>query len=201
MGGKPFPKSIGINEGRIEGLKSPVHFDDYILIRDIKNIECPKGYNHRLFGNQYYIGFRIGYELGQKLRSSLKNDTNSQMPLGKKIECLSFLLEIQKSTCKENQTQPYINNIKYWNESLIPVPIAKDIQALLSENKIQRAIDKLLLYYKKNFYLKSLKEFYLFDQRLKNLRKEKKTNKKYDIAKELQKLKVELQNWVSIFKK
>jgi hypothetical protein len=197
MGGILHPTAKGIVIGRITGLKNSVSIVEYILSIGVKSIEIPEYYTSP--GTEYYIGFGTGYELGQKLRIILENDNSNQMSLDKKIEYFSFLLEKQE-ICRENLIQPYLNNIKFWGQSNIPCSIIEDVQILLNKNKIQRAVDTLFLYYKDNFYLKSLKEFYEIHKKLKDIRKEKKLNKKYNISEELGKIKAELQSWISSIK-
>ncbi len=188
------PTIKGIYDGRIKGLNSSVHITQYILNNRIKESKIPEPYTSP--GIEYYIGFGTGYELGQKIRAVLENDISSKMLLNDKIKYFTFLLEKQE-ICRENLTQSFLDNIKHWDEFNIPSTITNDIKVLLKEKKIQRSIDTLFSYFKNNFNLKSLVEFYKIYDRLKKIREEKKKNKEYIISKELEKVKSEIQNWIN----
>ncbi|NMH89016.1 hypothetical protein [Flavivirga algicola] len=188
------PTTKGILDGRIIGLNSSVHITSYILKNGIKDPKTPNCYTSNQI--KYYVGFGTGYELGQKIKVLLENDTSSKIPLNEKIECFSFLLEKQE-ICREDLTQSFLDNIEHWEASNIPLSVIENIKTLLKENKIQRSVDTLFLHFKENFNLRPLMEFYRVYDRLKKIRQEKKNNKAYVVADELEKVKVEVQNWIS----
>lgn len=195
MGGMLHPTSKGILIGRLVGLNSTISITEYIITFGIKSIEIPEYYTSP--GTEYYIGFGTGYEEGQKLRMLLENDTSSQISLEEKITCLSFLLKKQENCRLIITIQSFLDNTKYWNEFRIATGTIDAIQALLEENKIQRAVYKLLIYLKERFYLKALMEFYEVYSNLENARSKKKDNKDYEIEKELERIKIEVQNWIN----
>ncbi|PKV53079.1 hypothetical protein ATE84_5214 [Aquimarina sp. MAR_2010_214] len=189
------PTAKGIFDGRIKGLNNSVHITMYVD-NGIKGLKIPDYYTSP--GIEYYIGFGTGYEQGQKLRVLLEKDSSSQMSLDEKTECLSFLL-IKQETCRLIlSTESFLDNIKCWEEFNIPKTTIDEIQNLLKENKTQRAVDKILIYLKEKFYLKSLMEFYTIYDELKRIRQKKKKNKEYIIIEELEKIKIEIQNWISL---
>ncbi len=188
------PTTKGILTGRIVGLNNSINITGYILKVGKGNIEIPDYYTSP--GIEYYIGFGTGYELGQKLRGLLEKDTSSQLSLDKKIECFSFLLKRQE-ICKVNlTTQSFLDNIKYWEEFTISSAIIDEVQSLIKQNKTQRAIYKLISYFKEKFYLKALMEFYEIYASLEKLRAEKRKNKEYFTGEELEKIKTEVLTWI-----
>ncbi|MDH7447600.1 hypothetical protein [Aquimarina sp. 2201CG14-23] len=194
MGGMLHPTAKGILDGRIKGLNNAVHITTYIIDNGKEELEIPNYYT--LPGIEYYIGFGTGYEQGQALRMVLEKDSSSQITLDEKIECLSFLLKKQETCGLIVSTESFLDNIKYWGAFKFSKTNIDELQNLLKENKVQRAVDKMLIYLKENFYLKSLIEFYQIWDRLKNIRQEKKKNKEYIITEELEKIKIEVQNWI-----
>ncbi|SEL14621.1 hypothetical protein SAMN04487910_1852 [Aquimarina amphilecti] len=189
------PTAKEILVGRITGLNSAISITEYMLTFGMKNIEIPEYYTSP--GTEYYIGFGTGYEQGQKLRSLLKKDVSSEMSLSQKIKCLSFLLKKQETCRLVLSTQSFLDNTKYWKELEISKTIIDEIQNLLKENKIQRAVYKMLIYLKERFYLEALMEFYEVYLNLENARSRKKNNKEYEIGLELEKIKIEVQNWIN----
>ncbi len=187
------PTSKGIIDGRIIGLNNSIHITSYILNNGRENLKVPDYYSSP--GVEYYIGFGTGYELGQKIRKLLEQDTSSKMLLNEKIKCLTFLLEKQE-ICREDVTQSFLDNIKYWDEFDISLNIINEIKILLEENKIQRSVDKLFSYFKDNFRLKPLMQFYEVRNQLKKIREQKKKNKEYLISERLEKIKAEMYYWI-----
>lgn len=196
MGGMLHPTAKGILDGRIKGLNSSVHITLYIIDNEMKGFKIPDYYT--LPGTEYYIGFGAGYEQGQKLRGILEKDTSNQMSLDEKVKCLSFLLKKQETCRLILTTESFLDNIKYWEEFNIPKITIDEIQDLLKENKVQRAVNKIFIYLVGKFYLKSLMEFYTIYEKLKEVRQEKKKNKKYNIIEELEKIKTEIRYWISL---
>ncbi|WP_299189376.1 hypothetical protein [uncultured Aquimarina sp.] len=196
MGGMFHPTSMGIIDGRIIGLNNSVDITRFIINNGLKEIKMPDHYT--LPGTEYYIGFGTGYELGQIMRKLLEKDTTSKMPLSKKIDCLSFLLKKQEGCRLILSTDSFLDNIKCWDELNISKTIVNDIQSLLKENKVQRAVNKILIYLKDRFYLKASIEFYPIYEKLLNLRQKKKKNKDFVITEELEKIKIEIQSWIRL---
>ncbi|AXT49450.1 hypothetical protein D1818_00930 [Aquimarina sp. BL5] len=196
MGGMFHPTSKGIVDGRIKGLNNSVDITRFMIDNGLNELKMPEYYT--LPGTEYYIGFGTGYELGQKLRDLLENDTTCKMPLDEKIECLSFLLKKQEGCRLILSTDSFLDNIKHWDEFNISKTVINDIQNLLKENKIQRAINKILIYLKDRFYLKTSMEFYPIYEKLINLREEKKKDEEFVITEELEKIKMEIQRWISL---
>lgn len=88
MGGMFHPTSKGIVDGRIKGLNNSVDITRFMIDNGLNELKMPEYYT--LPGTEYYIGFGTGYELGQKLRDLLENDTTCKMPLDEKNR-MSFL--------------------------------------------------------------------------------------------------------------
>ncbi len=195
MGGMFHPTSKGVFDGRIIGLNNSEDITLYIINNGVNQLKIPVNYTSP--GIEYYIGFGTGYEEGQKLRVLLEKDTSNQMSLNKKIECLSFLLKKQETCRLLLSIESFLDNIKYWGEFSISNATIEEVEKLLNEDKIQRAINKVFIYLKKRFYLKSLIEFYIIYQALKKIREKKKKDKEYAVIKELEKIKIEIRNFIS----
>lgn len=187
------PTAKGIVDGRIKGLQSALHVTMHIVTNGIKKIEIPKPYKEP--GIEYYIGFGSGYEQGQKMRLFLENDTSSKMSLNEKIACFTFLLKKQE-ICHHNLSQLFLDNSKHWADFNIPLTNKNHIINLLHEDKIQRAIDTLLLFFKNNYQLKSLMNFYPISQKLKQIRLEARINKTKNIKENMEILKIDIINWI-----
>ena len=193
MGGMLHPTAKGIIRGEIAGLNNDIPITNYILKVGVEGIKLPNHYT--LPATTFFIGFGTGYELGQKLRIILEKDTTSQMSLHEKVDCYSFLLEKQE-ICRGGFNKSFLLHIMHWDTSGIPIVIIKEVEELLNENKIQRALDRLVMYFKDNFYLKSLKEIYPLREELKEFRDKKRGDKKYDIIKDLEGLKPKIRAWI-----
>ncbi|UII26729.1 hypothetical protein LVD15_26110 [Fulvivirga maritima] len=189
MGGMLHPTTKGKLDGQIEGLNSSGDITSYVLNKGQHKLSQ---YNSQ---SGYLVGFGAGFENGQKLRTTLKEDVSCKLPFSEKVKCLSFLLE-QQLGFREDYTQIFIDNLSRWEETDVANNIKSKTKSLLQENKIQRSVDTLILHFKEHYQLKSLMEFYPVYDKLKRLRKEKKHNKAYSIYAELEALKNEIKLWV-----
>lgn len=194
MGGMLYSTTEGVMYGIIAGLENSEDISQHVIKNGTDNLEIPDSYTKPV-EVEYYIGYGTGYEQGQNLRKLLKNDISNPMSLEDKVSCLSFLLREQRS-CRQNLTQSFVDNIKFWGIDEVPSSVKEEIQGLLQGFKVQQAVDQLISHYKKNFQLKSLKKFYSVYKKLKEIRQQKKTNKKYLITEDLEKLKKEI--WMHI---
>lgn len=197
MGGEYLPQTRGKIDGRKIGLKNDITIVQYNLNpeNEIRDLKLPKPYGPST-EMQYHIGFDKGYLEGQKLRILLKNNIENNMSSDEKIACCGYLLSKQE-ICRTNVLEIYIQNIKYWDTSILPSEIAKTAQKFLIEKKIQRAIDEIYNYYNEHYNLKGLKEFDEIFQHIKDIRNQKKINKNFNSNKELEKLESKIQNWIN----
>lgn len=114
------------------------------------------------------------------------------MSFEERVNCCGYLL----SNLECDQFKIYLQNLKYWDNAILPSDIVKSSQDFIAINKIQRAIDEIGNYYKRNFNLKDIMEFEKIPLQLKEIQNQKKEHKNWNSNEAFEKLVVVINSWI-----
>ncbi|MEO1033562.1 MAG: hypothetical protein AAFX55_19400 [Bacteroidota bacterium] len=183
-----------IIKGEIEGLKIGIN-TDLILREHTRNLQYEK------LEGEWLIGFGVGFNKGQIIRSKLKEKAG-ETTLNERVKAVLYLLEDVSYDKFEIDFRTYLKNVENWESKHLSKNIIIEVKSLIKIDKLQRALMKIKEFYQKEKALTAMMQYSHFPNRLSRLRQDKQrdniTGRTYLLEK--QKIKLDLERWIEINK-
>lgn len=176
--------------GEIEGLKIGID-TDLILWEHTRNLDYDK------LEGEWLIGYGVGFNKGQNLRSILLTHTTNEV-IDEEINAILFLLESVSYADFEPLLLKYLENIKNWRSKKITPHVVSEVESFIARNKLQRALQVVTHFYETHRNLIALIEYSELSDKLYSIRQNKQLNKieSDDYLEQNQRVKLDLQNWI-----
>ena len=155
--------------------------------------------NYDEIEGEYLIGIGVGFTKAQQIRERIKLK-NENLSFEDKVKYFKFLIQTHANRYNifEEVSNKFLENIDEWGKEEIPEEICNEVNSLLIENKIQRAIDRIYDFNYAEFRLKSIIEYEKMTILLPQLRDQKKKGEINSEESKRGKVEIEnqLRNWV-----
>ena len=187
---------IPLIEGEIFGFRIGIK-TDLLLWEHCQQLAMEK------MDNEYLVGIGVGFTKAQSVRIQLKKK-NNKLTFERKQELYEFIVNkyLEEFIRFYEISNGYLDHIELWGERGIPLKICNEVDSLLGDGKIQRAIDKVNRFYTEQFRLEGLIAFQDVYTSLGKLREKKKKGEistgEYAIKR--QKIELSLRSWISKWK-
>ena len=183
-----------IVKGEIEGLKIGLD-TDLILWEHTRTLEYDK------LEGEWLVGFGVGFNKGQTIRKKLAENANDKT-LKKRVSSILFLLvEIPYSEF-ETVLLNNLENLESWGTERLTKEIVSEVESLIEQDKLQRALTQIKIFYENQKKLIALMNYSKLPSELSKLRESKQHNEINNVVYLLkkQKIKFELKRWIEINK-
>ncbi|MHA7059516.1 hypothetical protein ACWGOQ_0019985 [Aquimarina sp. M1] len=161
--------------------------------------EHSKNLNYNEIKGEYLIGIGVGFTKAQQIRGKLKQ-IKSSLGFEEMVKLYKHLIlkHIHRYGEFNEISDNFIKNIDNWAKEKIPEQIKKEVDLLLKDKKIQRAMDKVNKFNYEEFRLKSITEFDEIKSLLPALRAQKKKGEINSIESKKEKINIEnsLREWI-----
>lgn len=190
-------KYIPLIRGEVYGLKIGID-------TELNLWEHSKKLDYDKLDKEYLIGIGVGFTKAQQIREKLKQN-NENLSFENKVRYFKYFIQKHASRYASfhKESNKFLEHIDNWDKDEIPVEVSSEVQMLLKEHKIQRAVDRIYNFNYEEYRLKSVTEFDNIKSLLPKLREQ---NKKGEITLERYnrgkvEIKNQLEEWIKRRKK